>query len=526
MMKRFARNDSGYALALTLIMMPALIGLAMLIIDVGRGNNAQSDHTAAADALALAGARELDGGEDAILRAKAAMEEVTNSVSFLGLVGDAVHIDLSYSAETGGDFRVEFLTEIPRRDDDPIDAAFLTDHRITDHETGGADAKYVYVYSEDQALRSLFARAVGMDNGDVRVGASAVATYRTAACDVTPLFICNPFEKEPEGTDLQSAFAQGRLHARLIKLHPPGSSTAKPGNFGFLQVQGANDSSSASANIIRNVFAGAHNPTCYDNSTVTTKPGAAVSIAQGLNVRFDIYSGPFSSPADKRAYPPAANVRKGYVASNPTNGAQVCNASLSTDPAFLAAKAFPDNSLMQAPGQGALGAELGSGDWPITQYWDANHPSRPDLTAEQRRDMSSFANVIHSDGKVLPSRYDVYRYEIEQDLIDDESIAIGGKKERGFPYCSQSVSNPTVPSRDPLDDRRVMFAAIVDCIANGGNGVTDFPVNAFASIFMANPMEVGGGSDGTIDVEIIDITGNGGNGTLDAFVRDEAVLVR
>ncbi|MFP1645449.1 TadE/TadG family type IV pilus assembly protein [Pontitalea aquivivens] len=530
MMRRFFRNERGYALALTLIMLPAFMGLALLIIDVGRGNNAHSDHAAAADALALAGARELDGGVDAIVRAKAAMEEITNSVSFLGIVGDDVHIDLAYSADTGGDFRVEFLTAIPVSDDDPLDPnTFIAPEN---HDTGGANARYVYVYSESRPLHSFFVRALvsfvpwlANEEKDVPVGASAVATYRTAACDVTPLFICNPFEKEPEGADLQSAFARGDLHARLIKLHPPGNSTAKPGNFGFLQVRGANDDSSASANTIRNVFAGGHNPSCYDNSTVTTKPGAAVSISQGLNVRFDIYDGPFNSRKDE--FRSAANVRKGYF------GNSDCNTSLTSDPAFLPFKAFPDNSIMAPPGQGVPGAAIGSGDWPIAEYWEKNHAQatpltteRPELTREEREEMSSFKNVMHSDGKVLPSRYDVYRYEIEQDMIADRSVPVGanGRRESGFPQCSNP--DPADLPTDPLDDPRVMFAAIVDCLAHGGNGVTQFPVNSFASIFMVNPMQKQGTGDGTIDVEIIDITGNGGNGTLDAFVRDEAVLVR
>ncbi|MCL7464648.1 pilus assembly protein TadG-related protein [Phaeovulum sp. NW3] len=520
---RFFRNESGYALALTLIMLPAFMGLALLIIDLGRGNNAHSDHAAAADALALAGARELDGGVDAIVRAKAAMEEITNSVSFLGIVGDDVHIDLAYSAETGGDFRVEFLTAIPVSDDLPLDPnTFIAPEN---HDTGGANARYVYVYSESRPLHSFFVRAMTNfipwlenEDPDVRVGASAVATYRTAACDVTPLFICNPFEKEPEGSDLQSAFARGDLHARLIKLHPPGNSTAKPGNFGFLQVRGANDDSNASANTIRDVFAGGHNPTCYDNSIVTTKPGAAVSISQGLNVRFDIYDGPFNSR--KAEFPSAANVRKGYF------GNSDCNTSLTSDPAFLAVKAFPDNSIMAAPNQGVPGASIGSGAWDVENYWEKNHasPPRPALTSEEREEMSTFTNLRDASGKVVPSRYDVYRYEIEQNLIADKSVAVGGRTESGFPQCSNP--DPVDLPTDPLDDPRVMFAAIVDCLAHGGNGVTDFPVNSFASIFMVNPMQQQGTGDGTIDVEIIDITGNGGNGTLDAFVRDEAVLVR
>ena len=54
-----------------------------------------------------------------------------------------------------------------------------------------------------------------------------------------------------------------------------------------------------------------------------------------------------------------------------------------------------------------------------------------------------------------------------------------------------------------------------------------YPVNSFLSVFMTRPMEQNsGGGDGTIDIEIIDVTGSAGNGTLDDFIRTEAVLIR
>jgi hypothetical protein len=50
------------------------------------------------------------------------------------------------------------------------------------------------------------------------------------------------------------------------------------------------------------------------------------------------------------------------------------------------------------------------------------------------------------------------------------------------------------------------------------------PIEGYASIFLTNPMEKG--ADGTINAEVIDITGTGGLGTLDNYIRVEAVLVR
>lgn len=80
-MKRFVRSEDGFVYVMVLLFLPVLLGVALLVIDIGRGNNAHSDLYAAADAVALAGARELDGGDDAIDRAKAAMAEISNTVS-------------------------------------------------------------------------------------------------------------------------------------------------------------------------------------------------------------------------------------------------------------------------------------------------------------------------------------------------------------------------------------------------------------------------------------------------------------
>jgi len=506
---RFFREDDGYAFVLTLLFMPVFIGVGLLVIDVGRGDNAHSDHYAAADALALAGARELDGGEDAIDRAKLAMAELTNSVSLLGTVGADVNIELVYEDAAGNEFTVIFLTTIPDSDDDPIDQAFVNANATA----VGSEAEYVYVRSQARDMASFFFNPVTRLTQSVPIGAVAVATHTSAACDVTPLFICNPFEAE--GLNLQSAFAAGQLYGRLLKLHPKGSDTAKPGNFGFLQVNG-----SSSAAAIKDIFAGAHNNTCYESSEVTTKPGAATSIAQGLNVRFDIYDGPYNNSAGD--FPPAANVRKGYVPAS-AGSPSICNVELADPQPSTMAMAFPDNNTMLPPGLGVPGATIGSGDWDIDTYWQVNFGSA--LSAAEKTAMSSFPAAAFP-GSGVPSRYDVYRYEIANDMVDDLSNGdgAGNNRESGLPQCSQSKANPPTVSDDP--DRRIVFAAIVDCLANPGQGVTEFPVNSYASLFLVSPMKRIGSEDTTIDVEITDITGFGGNGTLDLFVRDEAILVR
>ncbi|MFU8835613.1 pilus assembly protein TadG-related protein [Roseovarius autotrophicus] len=528
-MRVFRKDESGYILVLGLLVMPVFIGFGLLIIDVGRGNNAHADLSAAADAVALAGARELDGGTDAIDRARVAMAQITNSVAMLSRTEPGQMETLVYADAAGNEFEVVFLTTIPDNDTDPIDFSFAT--------ADGTQAEYVYVRAQSIDLESNFTRLFSqiLNQETVPVAAVAVATaLPEVICDVPPLYICNPFEFDGAGNyvgdEIQNRFAAGDFHARMIKLHPKGSDTPSPGNFGFLSVNG-----SSSADAIRDIFAGARNPTCYPAGTVRTSPGAANSISQGVNTRFDIYTGSFSNynPNSPNAFPigPAENVRKGIrpdVLPNgtvnhcfgPSSGTLgddhimgsngLFNANGVDDEVF----GFPDNLVMTPPNQGVQGAFAGVGEWDAQNYLDQNYGAG---VVDANLIPRSFA------GTSEPSRYDVYRYELANDL----HLLTSPGGESGEALCGPNKNQPINPIT--ATDRRVMVAAIIDCgqVSGAGGGVTDFPVNSFASIFLTRPMiSPTPGQDATIDIEIIDITGFGGNGTLDDFVRAEAVLVR
>jgi len=533
---RFFKSESGYALVLTLLFMPVFIGMSLLVIDISRGNNAQSDLQAAADALALAGARELDGGVTSIDRAIEAMGNVSNTVSFLGRTDEAAATELVF--EVGGgvdnDFTVVFLSALPANDDIPLTQAYLDANAVTNAVgSDQGDALFVYVRAQSRDLSPFFGLFFEGVNQvvDVPVAAQAVATYRSAACNVTPLFICNPFEGEIGADSLQVAFSQGRLHGRLIRLLPRGNGTAFPGNFGLL--------SSAEGNgvaTLRDIFATGGNRTCYDSGLVETQPGRPAAVRTGINVRFDMYDGPMNSNRNNIAYAPAANVRRGFNAGNGNNW---CNAEPADDPAW--AQGFPDN--VQMPLVPTSGARIGQGNWDLEGYWAVNHPTQPlpPDTANSRDGRGTMA-----PGADMASRYDIYRYELGDGIpgvnnLNDAPVANESAgdpsrpgnngdrtRESGLPQCSGTPVSSLSTARD--SDRRILFAAIIDCIANADNaGRSTLPVNSFASIFMVNPMLQGGANVddvGVIDVEIVDITGAGGNGTLDTFVRDEAILVR
>jgi hypothetical protein len=533
---RFFRSDSGYALVLTLLFMPVFIGMSLLVIDISRGNNAHSDLQAAADALALAGARELDGGVTSIDRAIVAMSNVSNTVSFLGRTDEAAATALTFEFEgLDNPFTVVFLSGLPANDDTPLTQAFLAANAVTNEEgSDQGEARFVYVRAQSRDLSPFFGLFFEGVNRvtDVPVAAQAVATFRSAACDITPIFMCNPFELDAN-TDLPTAFARGLLHARLAVLDPSSTSEAGPGNFGFLRVNGTG------APPLSRALGSGVNATCYESTGVTTEPGATRTVISDFNQRFDIYP----QGGGGTRYPPALNVRKGFVVPVPTNPGQLNNIA-NNDADFCGDAIFDeDNALFAAPYLQSPNAEtitsgvLGRGgvDWPLLGedgYWAVNHPDEPMIDLQTMSEISSFRLFENPDPAAIrmPSRYDIYRYEIEADLLNNRSrgdrLFTANETyntEIGAAQCFPQAAQPT-----DTPDRRIINIAIIDCEANRIAGTTrNVPVAAYGSAFLASPMIAPSGDGvGRFGIEIIDIAGPNGNGTLDTFVRDEAILVR
>ena len=571
------RVEDGFVLVMSLLILPVFLGFAMILIDVGRGNNARGDLQAVVDAMALAGARELDGAAGARAEAQLAMEQLTNPVSMLDRSTGGPR---SVTFSTGdARFEIVFLQRIPgdpgTTGDDltPIDGTFKSTWAATSDD----NANYVYVRASsatDFSLDLIFDSLFGLPDR-VNLGAVAVAKADSAICDIPPLFICNPFEfvgGAYSASELQTRFAAGDLQARMIRLHPGGGSTAFPGNFGFLQVDGAMGTAE-----IRDYFAGGGVPICVrGGQSVDTAPGSRVAMADGINVRFDMMPGP-SYGRQGLDYTPAIaqNVRKGYVpkktgpnyndcvpngagaatwsddhiidlsAGWPVNGSTgLPDPALNTgyngsnDGAF----GFPDNLYMTLPATGAgsagtPGAYVGTNDqWPLQVYLDRNYGAGTFTVGTTGVNYGkilvggTYETVSSFPGK-MPSRYDIYRWEIARGLTSTRGPAPGG--ESGAPNCSTedfARPIPSITSVDPARDPRILPVAIIDCVTedeNGAGGNSSVAVNTYATIFLNRPMRAWyPSSPQTIDVEIIDIQGFGGLGTLDTFTREEAILVR
>lgn len=549
-MKRLFRSEKGYVLVFSILVLPVFVGFGLLIIDAGRGNNAHGDLQAAADSVALAGARELDGGVNAIARAKVAMARVQNTV---GMLSPGVSAErLVYEDTSGNEYSVIFLSAIPPSDATQIDTTWVASNRAT----GDADAQYVYVRAQSRDLRTTFFNPVNYLRESVPIAAVAVAKSVAAACDITPLYICNPFEYDSNGNyvgdQLQQEFNAGNLHGRMIRLHPPGSATEAPGNFGFLRVD------KPGTKTLNDYFAGALSATCYSSERVQTQTGAATSLQAGINTRFDIYEGNYGNPSGFQPIP-AENVRKGAIPKTQGASEDHCvktvapngnapHVSLGDDHVYDIetgvwnyngvddnAFGFPDNNTMSTPERGGLGASIGgSSAWDIDRYFQVNYGAdasvSPATATEPHPD-----NVTSAFSGLTPSRYDVYRTEIENNwhLLQ----APGGTDANGDPVlgeygsaeCGASLNPPRTALPSPNPDRRIIMGAVIDCGEQNseGGGTNSYAVNSYVSMFMTRPVfPYRSGGDLTIDVEIVDVTGPGGNGTLDEFIRAEAILVR
>ena len=512
-MKRFLKSERGYALVLTLLFMPVFVGISLLVIDIGRANNAQSDHQAAADALALAAARELDGRADAVTRAKSAMTALDNSVSFLSIPPASASIDLVYEDVPGNTYTVVFLDDIPPSDDTPIDQAWADAHVAFD----GTTARYVYVYSRSSDLSPFFFNPATRTKDNIPIAATAVATYTNATCDITPMFMCNPYNSTAA---LETAFASGALYGRTQGLRVKNGST--PGNFGFLQVD------DPGANALAPYLAGKRYPVCkQDASTVDTEPGAKTSVLDAFNTRFDIYdkNGDFSKGGE---YSPAPLVRKGYYGttcapSPPTSKTQwLAAVTYSEDVADATSPTgyrwnFDNTVSIPDP------YDKNGKSTTYPSYWSSIYGTT--LTKTDYENIithPAIQTALASTTKKpypTPSRYDVYKYEVAQ-IAAGDLAPISGLKERGNPVCYNGTSS------FPNDvERRTFYVAIVDCNANDVSGrATDIPVELYAKIFLIRPVDKNGQSQ--IQVELSDISGPKGNGTVDIFLRQEAFLVR
>jgi Flp pilus assembly protein TadG len=460
--KAFWGDTDGVILPYVTMMLVVIIGVSVLALDGSRYMSLQTQLQNGADALALAGAAELDRTPTAIERATNAVDTLITNSSLFGS-GPGRNVQVA---------RIRFLSSLPARDNDPI----LPGNQTSDP----TQAAFVEVTAEPIGLPTILPTSFFGGSNVLAVGAQAVAGFDQVVCDFTPIFVCNPFETqgmtyEQATQALVSASNDPASQRQLIRL----AGTQKKigafgrGDFGYLTPTTGSLPADACGPIagggIGQATAASRPPTCLRLSGVDLQPGSDQVAMDGLNTRFDIYANGFQSC--KANYVADVNVRKGYTTFGNANWCNAAPSGTNWPIADADAAAFPvDQSMIVAAADGGQAQILdttiaiGNGTWDCAGYWNVAHFSGP--------------------GKTLPppgctntatiSRYSVYQYEMN--YISDRSPGT----EIGAPRC-----NPL-----GIKNRRVLNAAIINCGSSSvplRSDARNVPVAAFGKFFLTLP---------------------------------------
>lgn len=499
--RSFASDEGGGVAVYMGVIAAVLIGAAGIAVDAARLASLNTELQNAADQMALAAAVELDGRDSAITRATDAATLTTNRVVF----ADSGSRNVTVSSLT-------FLRALGADRGESCSTA-AGDVVTTDPNL----ARFVMVQTETRYTTNPLIAVIGGPS-QTSTRACAVAGYNQAACGTPPLMICNPFE------DIGGEFQVGQQ----IKAKAPGDELAQwaPGNFGLLYppwdpdyaLRFGPDNDETNAKIIAHFLATYAPDVCYPLSNLRNKTGQTSSMRTALNTRFDMYENPnFRSeqdldpdfngpPRSNPAYRPALNVTKGRVVppvgtnlentGPPIAGGQVRECNTFADPAQAMKlprdPCFSNNSCTGGDrfGNGVSAADLSS-------YWTFNH------------------------GTALPAglttRYSVYRYEIDNNLIPDPDQTTGATQENGSsPQC---YNGGAAPSDDP--DRRIIYLAVVNCQAYNIRGnASGFRAAYMMKTFLTEPVTNEEGFD-AIYLEVVGVVGPG-----DDVIRDIVQLYR
>ena len=487
LLPKLSKDTCGSMVVWGALTMPVILGGALLSVDVSRVYNLDNELQSASDALARAGAAELDHRGDSLERANRAVANlVRNNQKF----GDEGFGEVTVSS-------VRFLSSVPDNDYDPITAAHVTESPY--------EASYIEVNVSPETINTVFPVSMVSKISSTSMDANSIAGMESGVCGVAPVFVCNPYEDSE--TSLYEALEDRSVRRQQIQFKRPGGNSSQygPGNFGYLDPFNGKGGAKA----LKDAIAIDVPQTCFSQSGVYLKTGNIASVRHAVNTRFDIYEGSFKSKRNDPAYAPAANVVKGY------SGNKACKISQNDD-----AYGLPRDTCFEDGSCTGLDGRMGGGEWDFVEYVKINHNYASSMNIEGTTYFIDYANhtVTPSD---IPTRYEMYRWEIDTNCVPG-SITYGNANtpEEGLPQCHSSG-----PSEADID-RRIIYAAVLNCgfiqENYGFNGASSgaLPVDSFVKVFLTEPM--GKGQNNILYGEMIEQVVQG----KDSVARDSVVLRR
>jgi hypothetical protein len=538
--RSLARNVRGSVAVYVAIVAPVLLGIGALSVDLGRLMTVNTELQSAADAAALAGARELDRFAGARDNARAVAAGAVANLQTFATGGADVAVDTTNCADPPVPPCIRFLKSLPADDGDPITALNLA---TSDEET-----RFIDVHIGARTTTNALIRLVG-GPATASTSASAIAGNDQVICNVPPMFMCNPSEP-PGNTDLQLPVDTAALEGRQLELFHQGSGgLLTPGNFGLLCPLGTEGQTNCGANSVRDALASTTG-TCVSLESVTTKTGVTLQMVRtGINARHDYWTNQAKDDDNvpwrqQDEFMPAANVTQGAEPPNSAGG-NSARCEYGDLPAAQAMGLPRDQCHIFGPCADPLffgNPRVGDGNWDYKEYFRINHGC--DQSANSTCKPADW-DVVTSAASWPPKRFEVYRYELErtpdavvspgQTIYASTDNPAATTAENGHAECFQGTP-PPVPGynyypdkvRDLtlLADRRIMPVAVANCYALEANGIStngkfSFQPAELVYVFLTEPMR--NPSDSEIYVEIL---GALDKGAQDVLARDVVQLYR
>jgi Flp pilus assembly protein TadG len=265
-------RQKGIAAVFVVVALLALVGVAGVALDASHVVRNKARLQSAVDATALSAAKVLDQtGDTADATAAANATFGTNAAAFP---------ELSTAVAAG-------LTPVIEYSNTLIPFA-----------PGTAPAMYVRVRLENFRTEASLSTVLGLTEMPARASAVAGPSPSVGqACNIVPMVVCG----DPMAPAPYYGYQPGQIEVLKIGSGAAGGDIG-PGNFQLIRLGGSG------ANIVRQNLAGGYEGCVVDGSTVETQPGnVAGPVAQGLNTRFNLYSGGGMNSTD---YPPDVVTRE------------------------------------------------------------------------------------------------------------------------------------------------------------------------------------------------------------------------
>jgi len=507
----FSNSDGAVAptIALSLIALLACGGLAF---DYARMASMHTELQDAADQAALAAASQLDGGSGACARAAAAASNLLTNNTLFASFGAGRAVTVANENPCDGTGNIKYYQDYNHTTDIPGAAA-----------TSDANAKYVVVTVDARQANYALTPIVGLFNSG-SIAATAIATLGSGAiCKVPPLMICNPLE-----TVNNLTFDPDTYRGRGLKLEAGGGGAWAPGNYGYL------DFGNGAPVVEQAMGSNTENNPCVAGDTVQTKPGNTASAPTGINTRFDIYdngliaycaqgNGNCSPAVDviKDVIHPAFSA--GTQPNETANNSDNCKLANGNDPWSLPTVQYQPDVTTRAQVGGdptAMGSprdichavstagdctsgRFGNGSWDRDLYFHVNYGT----TGTGWQSLTWLTGWASANSVTLStiSRYNVYRAEVaaiqagtlrnasavdaKRRFAETQTQGGGGGGGASTDYYSYANARCAAgqAASSTVKDRRVLTAAVVNCVAGSVQGSTHIAPIGWIDLFLVEP---------------------------------------